>query len=159
MPQNLPNNNPDQIIEDEKSLAVKDKVMHRLKANTWMNSISKVAMYVGTMLTTTGTGMALTAIAASAPITGIAIGVLAVGVAALGAAVAADFAASRIWQSATFDNLEANADSTARHLVKELKVNNMCFANAPSAASEEAPPRWTSQIEAERQQQQAFANR
>jgi hypothetical protein len=164
MPQAKPQispNNPDNIIEDTKSLAVKDKVMARLKANTWLNSISKVTMFLGTMLTTAGVTMGLGALAGTAAVTApvsIIVGVLAAGAAMLATAIGTDFAASRIWQGANFDNLEANADSTARHLVKELKVNNMCLVNeqdSPCATKQD----WAATIEAQRQQQAAAAGR
>jgi hypothetical protein len=157
-------NNPDNIIEDEKSLAIKDKVMARLKANTWLNSISKMAMYVGTLLTTATTGVVLGSLlhggALAAALTAPVIGALAIGAAVIGVAVVTDFMASRIWQGANFDNLEANADSTARHLVKELKVNNMCLTNeqdSPCAAHKQQD--WAARVGAAKQQQADWAAR
>lgn len=159
----LSTNNPDNIIEDSKSLAIKDKVMSRLKTNTWLNSVSKGAMYLGGVLTTAAIGAGLgsmfhagaTLLAAFAGPVGIA---LAIGAAIVAVGIATDYAASRIWQGANFDNLEANADSTARHLVKELKTHNMCLTNeqdSPCAQKQD----WAATIEAQRQQAATTAQR
>jgi len=159
-------NNPDNIIEDRKSLAIKDKVMARLKPNTWLNSVSKVATFIGGPLMAAGltaaaagifhggiagltwgsVGTALTS-AALAP----ALGMIAAGAIFVALAVGTDYIASRIWQGCNFDNLEANADSTARHLVKELKTHNMCMVehNAPGIQKKD----WAQYVEAQRQQQ------
>jgi hypothetical protein len=155
--------NSDHIIEDEKSLAIKQKVMARQKTSSFLNSISKAAMYLGGVLSTAAIGAGLGSVfhgavflaAFSGPV-GIA---LAIGAAIIAVGIATDYAQSRIWQSCTFDNLEANADSTARHLVRELKGNNMCMVNgqdSPCAARND----WAKRIKSEQQaalQQEAAA--
>ena len=150
-------NNPDNIIEDNKSLEIKDKVLARQKTSSVYNSISKVAMFLGTFLLTTGAAIALPALIAGTAVAASTIGILAIGAAFLTGGVATDYMSSRIWQGCNFDNLEANADSTARHLVKELKANNMCMVEHGSPGAQRSD--WSARIEAQRQQQAAAANR
>ncbi len=163
MAQTPPPNPQDDIIDDDKSRSVKKIVMARLKPNTWLNSISKISTFIGAPLLAAGVTMAATAIFGAATIalgfaaiSAATIGVLAVGALFVTAAVATDYAASRIYQGCNFDNLEANADSTARHLVKEMKKNNMCLVNENEQGHCSAHPQkeWTKTIDIQRQQQQ-----
>lgn len=151
-------NNPDHIIEDEKSLAIKDKVLARQKNSSLLNAISQVTMFAGTMFTTIGAGMGVHAITAGIALlsTPALLPIVAIGAAFLLTGVITNYAQSRIWQSCTFDNLEANADSTARHLVKELQAHNMCMGHEQEE-SPSAHKQWTTHIETQRQQEPTIA--
>lgn len=144
---------------DEKTRATKAEVLTRYDRSATYNSLSKVATFVGTMFTTAGVTMGLGAIAGTAAIaatTPVILGVLAIGALFLGGAVVADKIASHIYQGANFDNLEANANSTARHLVSELKTNSMCLTNENDSPchqqeqQDQSNKKWASQIEARR---------
>jgi hypothetical protein len=140
---------PNDIVHDHRSLEVKQNVMDRLKKNAALNSISDIAKFVGTFLATAGAGAML-----AGTVTAATIGLLSVGAAVIGVAAVASYMSSRIYQSANFDNLEANASSTARHLVKELKVNNMCMTTEQDSSCAHKTD-WAATIEAQRQQQEA----
>lgn len=128
----------DEIFKDKNVLEVKNKMMGKLKLNAMLGSVSRVATFIGGPLLAGGLGVGLGSVLSAmangatllGAITGLAlpvVGTLVAGAVFVGVAVAADYAATRIWQSSQFDNFEMNAESTARHLVKELKVNSMCL--------------------------------
>ena len=155
-----PNPHSGEVIQDDETLGVKNKVMGHLRTSAVLASVSRVCSFIGAPLfagsgamaigaavtaVSSGTGTAgfLTALgtaaggaaagaAAAIPV----LGVLAAGIAFLGIAVAADYVSSRIWQGSNFDNLELNARSTAHHLVQEIKANNICIQ--PEKAQESA---------------------
>ena len=129
------------IIKDAKMLSTKKKVMGSLRWNSVLNSVSKAAALIAgpliasalvaglpatlgamTNFSLAGIGSALAA-GFSMPIAM----TLAVGAVFAVAAIGADYAASRIWQSKQFDNYEITAQSTAKHLVEEIKSHNMCM--------------------------------
>jgi|GEM_PF-3760064 len=126
----------EEIFKDQKVLDVKQKMMGKLKWSAMLGSVSRVATFIGGPLLAGGLGIGLgsvlTAISAGATlgaaITGLALpvlGTLVAGAFFVGVAVAADFAATRIWQSSQFDNFEMNAESTARHMVQEMKTSHI----------------------------------
>jgi hypothetical protein len=160
------NHNPDGIIEDEKSLAIKAKVMERLKVKNAYDATSKVAMFAGTMLTTAtmasvlgglfhGGGVAALVGAISNPAIAIA---LAVGAAIIGVAVAADYIGSYMGQGANFDIQEVAANSTARHLRTELEAANLAVPAQPrTPPAQDTQKNWAAQAEAEKSKLQETA--
>lgn len=133
----------DEIIKDAKALAVKSKMMGRLRWNSMLNSVGRMATFFAGILLTTGTalmGIALKGASdagnmsfgkALATMGGDSVGLAFMGLAAVATvvAVSTDYVASRIWQGNNVDNLEFNAKRTADHLVKKLKENNLCLTN------------------------------
>ena len=143
-------NDKEEVISDPIALSTKKKVMRSLRVNSVLNSVSKVAAFVGGPLLAGSLPFAIksifeimagaSAITASAPgfLSAVGaffgasaslpiIGTMAIAALAIGIAVATDYAASRIWQSKQFDNYEFSAESTAHHLVREIQANNMCI--------------------------------
>jgi hypothetical protein len=150
-------NTEEHIVNDPQMRAVKDKMMARLRKNSMLNSVSTIGALIGgplfaagimgvastlfgkAVVATAGTGAVAVAEGAAATggaavATGIAaiggwpvIAMLAVGALFVGISVMATYKASRIWQSKQFDAYEVSAQSTAHHLVQELKGNNMCL--------------------------------
>lgn len=119
----------EEIFKDKQVLEVKKKMMNKLKWNSMLLSISDTCKFVAGPMFSIGAGSLITALtvaSASAVALPLGIGLMAVAGAMLATAVACGYASSRIWHSGQFDNLEENARSTARHLVEELRQNNMC---------------------------------
>jgi hypothetical protein len=77
------------------------------------------------------------------------IGTLIVGAALAAVSIGADYLASRIWQSKTFDNFELNAQSTAHHMVQELKANGVVIEQ-PQAPARQEGKSWVQYEEARR---------
>lgn len=173
-----PGTDCDQIISDHKSLEVKKIAMRNMRNETFLNSLSKVATFIGGPLMAAGLTMAasqffgigaaaggaaaaaggaaaVTGLAAIAPAT---LGILAVGAAFVAVAVATDFISSRIYQGCQFDNTEFNAESTGRHIVKELKAQNMCLTSEHDSPCQAQKSEWANYVEA-RRQQEVVANR
>lgn len=135
-------------IRDRQVLAAKKENMGKLKWNSVLNSVSQVSTFIGGPLLAGSLPFAiksifesmsagstfLTAVAGlAAPATLPILGTMAVAAAFIAVAVGTNYVASRIWQSKTFDNFEINAQSTANHLIKELKANNMCLEHEKPA--------------------------
>jgi hypothetical protein len=112
-----------EMFHDKRVLADKHKVMDHMKWNALLGSIAESCKFVAGPLFGVGIGAAM----AAGVITPLAIGLLGAAVAFLVVGVASGFTATRIWQSGQFDNFELNAQSTARHLVQELKSEKMCM--------------------------------
>ena len=127
------------IVKDTAVLTSKKKVMGSLRWNSLLNGISTIGALIGGPLFAAGIMGAANAlfVEGAAVGTGFAaaiggmpvVAMLGVGALFVGVAVASTYAASRIWQSKQFDNFEINAESTAHHLVKELKANDMCLTD------------------------------
>lgn len=157
----------DFISRDAEAAAAKRTLMRRLKTNSMLNSVSKVSAFIAGPLFAAGilkaaavvfeasTFSAGIAAVAAAPVT---LGILAVGAAFAVAAVAADYAASRSWQSNSIDTQEATAQSNARNLVREMEAHNLCITSKDNVVHE--PPQrrdgktWAQAV-SEQQQQQA----
>jgi hypothetical protein len=112
-----------EIIHDKVALENKHEIMEKLKWNALLGSISETCKFAAGPVF--GLGLAF-AVGAN-PAAGMAVAVpLLLGAAALlTIAVVAGYASTRIWQSGQFDNFELNAESTARHLVQELKTSHV----------------------------------
>jgi hypothetical protein len=126
------------LIGDNETLEVKRQLLDNLKANSLLTSISKATTFLaGVMLAAgmaiIGTALKDVAVGASLPTViaavsnPVGLSFLGVAIAATAIAVVTDYKASRIWQGGNFDNLEMNARSTAKHLVEQLKENNLCL--------------------------------
>ena len=99
-----------------------------------LTSISDSCKFVAGPLFSIGAGVLITALSATAGTAAAALMPLGVGLMAgalgvLAVAVSTGYYASRIWQSGQFDNFELNAQSTARHLVQELKTSRTTMVN------------------------------
>ena len=96
--------------------------MEKLKWNALLGSIAETSKFVAGPLFGVGIGaaMAATTLGWTLPLT-----LLTVAATFLVVGVAAGYASTRIWQSGQFDNFEINAESTARHLIKELKSSHI----------------------------------
>lgn len=112
-----------ELFADKKILDDKRRVMNHMKWSALLGSIADSCKYVAGPLFGVGIGAAL----AASAITPLAIGLLVAAMGFLTVGVTSGFAATRIGQSGQFDNLELNAQSTARHLVQELKAEKMCM--------------------------------
>lgn len=137
----MPDN--EQIVKDPEILAVKDKMMRKLRKNSLLTSVSTIGALIGGPLFAAGIMGVATALfsAGAATATGLAVigglpvlAMLGVGALFVGISVGAAYKASRIWQSKQFDNFEVGAQSTAHHLVQELKANNMCLVEEHKTA-------------------------
>lgn len=136
------------IIKDKSMLATKGKLMNSLKWNSILNSISAIGALIGGPLFAGGIiGLAnalFSNTAATAATTGMlasigglpVVAMLGVGALFVGISVTTTYVSSRIWQSKQFDNFEVNAQSTAQHLVKELKANDMCIEHEKPARAD-----------------------
>ena len=117
---------PEELIKDRETLAVKDNLMAKMKQGTLYSSISTVAMFVAGPLMAIGASLALatggTSMMAGLALLGFAATALAVG-------VTTSYLSSRVWQGSNFDTFEMNARSTAKHLVEQLKENNLCLTS------------------------------
>lgn len=160
----------DFIARDAEAQAAKRTLMKRLKTNSMMNSVSKVSAFIAGPLFAAGILKAAAivfeassftaglAAVAAAPVT---MGILAVGAAFAVAAVAADYAASRSWQSNSIDTQEATAQSNARNLVRELEAHNLCLTNKDNVVTEPTYNQrsdgktWTQAVKEQQQQQAA----
>jgi membrane protein implicated in regulation of membrane protease activity len=134
-----------EMIRDARVLAAKKENMGKLRWSSILSSISTVGAVVGGPLMAAGViGLASYFFGgATAAATGIAsmgmfpiVATLVVGALFVGMSVASAYAASRIWQSKQFDNFEINAQSTAHHLVQELKANDMCIEQEKSTRAD-----------------------
>ncbi len=114
-----------EIIHDKQALQIKHQVMDKMRKYSMLTSISDSCKFVAGPLFGIGTTLMISALtlAASAALMPIAIGMLVGAAAMLAGGVTTGYFASRMWQSGQFDNLEINAESTARHLVQELKTS------------------------------------
>lgn len=115
----------DDVVEDKKTLAVRNKALEHMKKGPMYNSVARLMLMIGGPILTAGL-MGLIGIggAAIAPLT-IAI-VTTIGAALTVGGIIVDYAGTRSMQSGGLDQSEFNAQSTARHLVQELKASNMC---------------------------------
>ena len=161
MPQDPQEHNPDGIIVDEKSLAIKGKVMDRLRGKNVYDAVSKIAMFAGTMLTTATAGVVLGGLlhgggwaALGAAMTTPVVAALAIGAAIIGVAVAADYVASYIGQGANFDIQEAAAHSTARQMRSEFESADLVVG---ARGGQDPRKNWIAQAEAEKARQQEAA--
>lgn len=111
----------DEIIHDKHALEMKRQIMGKMKWNALLSSVAESCKFVAGPLFGCGVGAAL----AVGGLTLLPITLLAVATGFLIAGVASGYASSRIWQSGQFDNFEINAESTARHLVQELKSSRI----------------------------------
>jgi len=78
---------------------------------------------------------------------------LGVATAVLGVAVGTGYAASRLLQSNQFDNFEINAESTARHLVKEMKSSKTVVTEEHNQNVRADGKRWVQVVSREPEQQ------
>jgi hypothetical protein len=108
--------NSGEIITDKHALNLKHQMMDKLKWNALLGSVAETCKFMAGPLT----GFGLAGLMAVQPF---AIPVLIAAAVSLAVGVAAGYASTRIWQSGQFDNFELNAESTARHLVQELKTS------------------------------------
>lgn len=142
-----------EIITDGRALSIKKKMMKSLRWNSILGSVSQVATFIGGPLMAAGLTAAAMAFmgtvaqtgSLAAAISGITlasigglttVGILATGALFVTAAVGSNYLASRIWQSRMFDNYEISAVSTAKHMVEEIKSNNMCFVKEEPARTD-----------------------
>lgn len=153
----------DHIARDAEAQANKRTLMNRLKTNTRFSSMSRALGAIGgplfavslTLVATTAMTSGLAAVAA------VSWGVLAVGAAFTVASLAADYVAARSWQSNNIDTQEATAQSTGRHIAKELKKEGLCISTGKQEGPEcEANQRrdgktWTQAVKEQQQQQAA----
>ncbi len=112
----------DEIIHDKFALETKHKVMDKMKLNALLGSIAESSKFMAGPLVGIGLGGVMASAAFAVPVLIAAAVFLTVG-------VVAGYASARIWQSGQFDNFELNAQSTARHLVQELKTSRMMISN------------------------------
>lgn len=111
-------------MTDKAMLKVHDKTLDRMKWGPIFNSASRLMLVIGGPLLTAGL-MALVGVGAVAFTTAIAL--TAVGAAVTVAGIGVDYIGTRHSQSGYMDQAEFGAQSTARHLVQELKASNMCM--------------------------------
>lgn len=154
----------DDLIEDEQMRSTKKRVMQSLRWNSVLGSISQVSTFIAGVLMAAGMAIVLPAFASNIGLglSGAMAAIPAVGIAVLGGAAAvtavavgSNYIASRIWQSKQFDNYEIAAQSTARHLVKEIEDHNMCFTQQPARGDGKS---WCDAMKARREAEQQ-ANR
>ncbi len=135
-------------------MPLKNKVMRNLKAKNMYDALSRVSMFLGTMITTATAGVVMGSLlhgggiaAIGAALTAPVVGALAVGVGVIAIAIAADYMGSYIGQSANFDVQEVSAKSTARGIRNELEemVTSKNAILQPKAAKN-----WAAQAEAEK---------
>lgn len=159
-PKHHDHHHADHIARDAEAAANKRMLMNRLKTNTRFSSLSRAMGAIGGPLF----AVSLTLVATSAMATGLASvaavswGVLAVGAAFTAISLAADYAAARSWQSNNIDTQEATAQSTGRHIAKELKKEGLCISTGNNVDCEENKrsdgKTWTQAVK-EQQTQQA----
>ena len=111
------------VVEDKKTLAVRNKALDHMKAGPMYNSVARLMLMIGGPLLTAGLMGMITA-GAGVAVTTIAV-ITAVGAALTVGGIVVDYVGTRSSQSGGLDQSEFNAQSTARHLVQELKANNM----------------------------------
>lgn len=111
----------DEIIHDKSAIQMKHKVMEKMKWNALLTSVAETCKFVAGPLAGIGIGGLMASSAFAIPVLLVAATLLTVG-------VASGYASARIWQSGQFDNFELNAESTARHLVQELKTSRMVIS-------------------------------
>src|SRR5690348_12927154 len=97
-----------EIVQDQKILSMKHKVMEGMKWNSLLSSVSDVSKFVAAPLVFIGASALITGGAST-----LALSLLAAAATLMFTAVSASYVGSRIGQSSNFDNFEINAQSTA----------------------------------------------
>lgn len=129
---------PIDICDDEQVKAARAQTMEKMKWGPMIGSVSRAAAMIGGPLFGTGL-MGILVLSKADPTLFMPLAIAAtIGAALSLGAIALDYVGTRWSQSAGLDQTEVGAKSTARHLVQELKSNNMCFLKTQEC---EAPAR------------------
>lgn len=114
----------DEVCTDPHIAHLKQTQMQKFKRHSLLVSIGDSCKFVAGPMFGIGIGAAISGgtVVAALPLVllGAALGFLLVG-------ISNTYAASRIWNDGQFNNYEISAQSTAHHIVQEIKENNMCF--------------------------------
>jgi len=125
----------DELVEDKKLLSIRNKAYEHMKVGPMYNSMARLMLMIGGPILTAGVmGLIGLGGAAITPAT-IAI-VTAIGLALTVGGIAVDFMGTRSSQSGYLDQAEVGAQSTARHLVQELKASNLCMTFEQNARND-----------------------
>lgn len=148
--------NSGEIITDKHALNLKHQMMDKLKWNALLTSVSDSCKFVAGPLFSIGAGVLITALTATAGTAAAAlmplgVGLMAGAVSILAVAVGTGYAASRIWQSGQFDNFELNAESTARHLVQELKSSRTTLVSEHAMNQRADGKKWVQVVSKDQQ--------
>jgi hypothetical protein len=132
----------DEICTDPEIAHLKQTMLKRLRRNSLLSSIGDTCKFIAGPMFGIGIGAAISigTVAATLPLAllGAAMAFLVIG-------VTSSYSASRIWQAGQFDNYEITAQSTARHIVQEIKKENSCIAEQPARTDGKS---WTEVVKA-----------
>jgi hypothetical protein len=126
------------LCQDETIRTARKKTFAKMKWAPIFYSASRLmGIFGGPML---GSGLlAWIGLGGAAPaVTTIAIVITAVGAALSVLSIAADYLGTRISQDGYLDQTEVGAQSTARHIAKELKANNLVVTEEKHAQNQRA---------------------
>lgn len=113
----------DDIIRDAEMARAKEKTLNKMRWDAQMRGTAQMlGMFSGPIL-----GGGIYAMAGAAGVTPLGAAMVGVGTLLGLGAVATTYMASRTSQDGGFDQVEAGAQSTAKHIVEELKKNNLCL--------------------------------
>lgn len=113
----------DDLYTDKELAKARDKTMDHLKAGPKLHAVSRFILMIGGPILTAGV-MGLIGFGTAG--TGLVAGAILAGAALTGIGIAIEYNGIRNNQSGHMDQVEVGAKSTARHLVEELKSQNMC---------------------------------
>ncbi len=116
----------DDVFDDKAMRQARDKTLGKLALGPMYNSASRLMLMIGGPLLTAGL-MGFLGVGGGAIALGTTLAVAAAGAALTVTGIAVDYMGTRAMQAGGMDAAEVGAQSTARHLVQELKASNLCM--------------------------------
>ena len=115
----------DDLYTDKELKSSRDRAMEHMRHGPRLQAISRFILMIGGPILTAGVIGLIGIGGAAAAGGGIAIAATIIGAALTAIGMYTDYNSSRHYQSGYLDQVEVGAKSTARHLVQELKAQNI----------------------------------